>query len=312
VRIPGPELVRQALAQPMPFARRSMPLHDPTPDPGLFGPGSVTWEVMKEPFLIMAAGRALLMQAAHPLVAQGAIDHSTFETDPYGRFDRTVLWVTLVAFGTTAEARSITRGVNRLHRKVAGRLPAEHATRRLQGGSPYSAHRRDLLRWVHASFVETMLVAHDGLVGGLSQAQRDTFVSEWDAVAELMGLPAGSTWRSARALRAYVGREVSRGAAIPGAGSRRVAHLVLHPPVPSPLLRPGMELLSFISAGLLPPEVRRGYGIQWTPAHRAAHAATLLWFRSARRALPRRGRTSPVYDLAVLRTQGRFPRADAA
>jgi uncharacterized protein (DUF2236 family) len=288
-----------------------MPLHDSTPDPGLFGPSSVTWKVMREPLLIMAAGRALLMQAANPLVAQGAIDHSTFATDPYGRFERTVLWVTLVAFGTTAEARNISRGVNRAHKRVAGVLPDDSAARRTPGGTRYSAADADLLRWVHASFVDTMLVAHDALAGGLSEAERDRFVREWDAVAALMRVQP-PTWPSAAALRAYVRREITRGGAVPGDGSRHVAQTVLHPPVSSPLLRPGMDLLAFISAGLLPPELRAAYQIGWTPAHSAAHAATCLWLRTARRAMPRRGRVSPVYDLAVARVEGRWAGLRAA
>ncbi|MBV8301069.1 MAG: DUF2236 domain-containing protein [Candidatus Dormibacteraeota bacterium] len=312
MRVPGPGLITRAVAGPMPFAPRRSPLTDPTPDAGLFGPGSVTWRVMREPFLIMAAGRALLMQAANPLVAQGAIDHSNFNTDPYGRFERTVLWVTLVSFGTTSEARKVTRDVNRLHRRVTGTVPEVHATRQHPAGTEYSAAAQPLLRWVHASFVDTMLVAHDALVGGLSEHDRDCFVREWDSVAALMKLREGSTWRTAAALRAYVRRELTRGGAVPGEGSRHVAETVLHPPVASPWMQPGMELLSFISSGLLPAELRDAYGVSWTPAHAAAHAAALLAMRSARRALPRRGRISPVYDRAMSRIEGRWPAASAA
>ena len=95
-----------------------MPLRDPAQDPGLFGPDSVTWLVMREPRLLLAAGRALLLQAANPLVAQGAIEHSTYRTDPYGRLERTVRWVTVVCFGTTQEAERISGRVNGLHRPV--------------------------------------------------------------------------------------------------------------------------------------------------------------------------------------------------
>ena len=99
-----------------------------------------------------------------------------------------------------------------------------------------------------------MLVAHDALVGGLSTAERDTFVREWDAVARLMGLPSAQCWPDVAALRRYVDDEVLRGQAQPGAGSLEVAQTVLHPPVKSPLLRPGTDTLAFIATGLLPPE----------------------------------------------------------
>jgi uncharacterized protein (DUF2236 family) len=311
IAVPGIASVMRTVVRPLPFAPRESPLRDRSADPGLFGPGSVTWRVMREPLLILAAGRALLLQTANPLVAQGAIDHSTFASDPYGRFDRTVLWVTVVVFGTRAEALTACDSVNRVHRHVQGSLPAANSTRHLRTGSVYTAADAHLLRWVHASFVDTMLTAHDALVGGLSEMDRDRFVREWDAVASLMGVPAGQTWRSAASLRAYIRREL-RTNAVPSDGSRIVARTVLHPPVPSPVLRPGMDLLAFIATGLLPESLRTAYQLPWTPAHRAAHVATLAWLRSSRNLLPRRARISPVYDRAMRRSEGGLTAVNAA
>ena len=78
---------------------------------------------MREPRLLLAAGRALLLQAANPLVAQGAIEHSTYKSDPYGRLERTVRWVTVVCFGTTQEAERVSGRVNGLHRTRLGKPP---------------------------------------------------------------------------------------------------------------------------------------------------------------------------------------------
>lgn len=312
VDIPLPAAVQRLLYRPLPYSTRPSPLRDPTPDPGLFGPGSVTWRVMREPRLLLAAGRALLLQAANPLVAQGAIDHSTYQTDPYGRLERTVTWVTVVCFGTAREAERVSGGVTRLHRRVSGTLPAANATARVPAGTSYTAGDPPLLRWVHASFVDTMLVAHDAFVGGLTAADRDAFVREWEAVARLMGLPRRRCWADAAALRRYVEREIRRGQALPGPGSLEVAETVLHPPVRSPWARTGMDTLAFISTGLLPDELRRGYGLSWTPAHAAAFAALTRSARLANPALPRRLRISPVYDLALARSEGRWPDSRAA
>jgi uncharacterized protein (DUF2236 family) len=310
--IPLPSAVQRILTRPSAASARPLSLRDPTPDPGLFGPDSVTWIVMREPRLLLAAGRALLLQAANPLVAQGAIEHSTYKSDPYGRLERTVRWVTVVCFGTTKEAERISGRVNGLHRPVLGTLPAANATSRVAAGTPYSAGDAGLLRWVYASFVDTMLVAHDALIGGLSKEERDAFVREWDAVGRLMGLSPSQTWRDAAALRRYVDKEVRRGQALPGAGSREVAETVLHPPVSSPMLRPGTDALAFIATGLLPSELRRGYGLHWTPAHAAAFAALTRSLRLATGGMPRRLRISPVYDLALARAEGRWPDARAA
>jgi len=300
------------ITRPLPYSDRPAPLRDTAADAGLFGPETVTWRVMREPLLMLGAGRALLMQAAHPLVAQGAIDHSAFATDPYGRLERTVEWVTLVSFGTTAEARAVSERVLRVHTRIAGRLPASHATTRVRAGREYSAANAPLLRWVHASFVDSMLATHDALVGDLGDADRDGFVREWEAVAALMGVPGRLLWPSAAALREYVARQIARGPCLPGAGSRLVARTVLHPPVRSRVLRPGMDMVAFVAVGLLPPALRAAYGFPWTRAHAAAHAATFASLRAAHPLLPRRLRISPVHDLALARAQGRWPGAAAA
>ena len=101
-------------------------------------------------------------------------------------------------------------------------------------------------------------------------------------------------------------------AAKAGAGSLEVAQTVLHPPVSSAWLRPVMDTLGFVSTGLLPEPLRRGYGLSWTPAHAAALAGFTRSLRLATAALPRRFRISPVYDLALARSEGRWPDSRAA
>lgn len=304
MRIPTRADLTALLLRPLPYTERPLPITDRDPDPGLFGPGSVTWGVMAEPLLMLGAGRALLMQAAHPLVAQGAIEHSTYATDPFARFQRTVEWVTVVCFGTTAEAHRVSRRINRLHVPVQGTLPRGHATAQVRAGSAYSGRDPELLLWVHATFVDTMLVSHDAFVGGLSAADADKFVREWGAVAALMGVPASQLWPDRAALRAYVDERVATGVVAPGAGSRLVAQTVLSPPASSAQARAAFAVLAFTTVGLLPTQVRNGYRIGWTPAHTAAHAAMRLSVRNLRLVLPERLRRSPVYDRAMGRTQG--------
>ncbi len=288
-----------------------MPLHDPSPDPGLFGPASVTWKVVREPTILLLGGRALLMQAAHPLVAQGAIDHSAYARDPYGRFQRTIEWVSVVTYGTTAEAKAACRHVNQLHHHVSGTLPRGSGNRRVHGGAHYTATDADLLRWVHATIVENLVVAHDTLVGTLTTDDRDTMTREWNAVGRMMGVPRALLFQSFAEVRAYVDGVIAAGVAAPGAGSRVVSRTILMPPLPLPL-RPLFEAVSFLNTGSLPPTLRRGYGVRWTPAHSAAHRGACLWFRTATHLLPRRLRVTPIHMRATARVEGRWPGRMAA
>src|SRR5437868_5175559 len=60
-----------------------------SPIAGVFGPESMTWRMNREAILFLAAGRALLLQLAHPWVAAAVADHSKALTDPVARFHRT-------------------------------------------------------------------------------------------------------------------------------------------------------------------------------------------------------------------------------
>ena len=59
------------------------------PVPGVFGPASVTWQIDREAVIFLGAGRALLLQLAHPWVAAAIAEHSRTLADPIGRFHRT-------------------------------------------------------------------------------------------------------------------------------------------------------------------------------------------------------------------------------
>ncbi|HEU5198056.1 MAG TPA: oxygenase MpaB family protein, partial [Ktedonobacterales bacterium] len=84
-----------------------MPISDRDPDPGVMGPGSVTWRLHSEQWLILGGARAFLMQAAHPKVAQGALDFSAYAEDPFGRVFRTVMAMSVFLAGTTHEVNAM-------------------------------------------------------------------------------------------------------------------------------------------------------------------------------------------------------------
>jgi uncharacterized protein (DUF2236 family) len=278
-------------------------LADGADDPGLFGPDSVTWRLAREPLLLIGGGRALLMQVAHPLVAQGVVDHSDYERDPFGRLVRTVRWLVAVTFGTTAEAHAASREVRRVHASVRGELHAGNATAHVPQGTPYVASDPELSRWVLATIVQSMLVTYTATVGPLHRDDADRFVREWRAVAPLVHVRAEDTWQTAAALHADVATTTQTLHPVPA--SREAARVVLHPPLPSKALRPATGAAAFLTAGLLPPQLRRAYGLRWTPAHAAAHSAACIALRITHRVLPRRLRVSALHDAALQRSQGR-------
>ena len=70
-------------AELLAFAGLSDP---PPPDEGLFRRGCWLRRVSAEPVLLFGGGRALLLEIAHPLVAAGVAEHSSYRSDPFGRW----------------------------------------------------------------------------------------------------------------------------------------------------------------------------------------------------------------------------------
>jgi uncharacterized protein (DUF2236 family) len=122
-------------------------------DVGLFGPGTVTWRVNREGVLLVGGGAALILQAAHPLVAAGVAEHSNYRQDPWGRLTHTLDLTAKVVFGDMRTAEEAARRVRAGHERVRG-VTAEDGGR-YSRGTAYHANDPELLIWVHATLVRT-------------------------------------------------------------------------------------------------------------------------------------------------------------
>lgn len=125
------------------------------PVEGIFGPGSMTWRIDREAITFLGAGRALLLQLAHPWVAAAVAEHSRTFADPIGRFHRTFGVVFTMVFGSLDAALTAARHLHRRHTMIVGRLP--DAIGPFESGSLYRANEVAALRWVHATLVDTAL-----------------------------------------------------------------------------------------------------------------------------------------------------------
>lgn len=286
-----------------------LPISDPTPDAGLFGPGSVTWRLHSEQWLIAAGARAFLMQAAHPVVAQGALDHSRFAEDPYGRVANTVMAMTTLIFGTTAEAHATARRINRLHLTVTGTLPqtvGSHAA-----GSAYSAMEPRALLWVHVAFVDSILSAYRSFVGTLTEADRDAYWRESFRYARLLGLGDDDLPPSYADVRAYIAEAIASGEVRVGEGALTIARTILSPPMPV-WRRPLWAIVRSMTIGQLPTPLRAQYNLPWRRRERALFALVCGWARLMRFLFPQYLGRSQAALFAARRLRGEMVPTDTA
>jgi uncharacterized protein (DUF2236 family) len=89
---------------------------------GVFGPASLTWRIDREAAVFLGAGRALLLQLAHPWVAAAIAEHSRTFADPIGRFHRTFNTTFTMLLGTLDQALAAARRLPWRHAAVKGIL----------------------------------------------------------------------------------------------------------------------------------------------------------------------------------------------
>jgi uncharacterized protein (DUF2236 family) len=87
---------------------------------GVFGRASLTWRVYREAAIFLGAGRALLLQLAHPYVAATIAEHSRTLADPIGRFHRTFNITFTLVVGTLDQALRAARHLHQRHSAIQG------------------------------------------------------------------------------------------------------------------------------------------------------------------------------------------------
>jgi uncharacterized protein (DUF2236 family) len=187
---------------------------DPADD-GFFGPASVTWRLSADLSSIVAGLRALLVQALHPLAMAGVDQHSDWRRDPVGRLAATSSYLATVSFGDRAAAR-----VRRIHEHVRGTDPVT--------GRPYAASDPALLLWVHATLVESTMVACELFGTPLAPPDGDRYVAEMTVAAELVGIPAALVPSDLAGLRRYLSSVLPELRCTPAAAD--AATFLLDPP----------------------------------------------------------------------------------
>jgi len=240
----------------------------------LFAPDSITRRINREAVLLLGGGRALLLQLAHPLVAAGVAGHSRFEQEPLQRLWRTLERTLTIAFGSAAEALAAVRRIEGAHARVHGTL--SEACGPFRRGTRYDANDPALLFWVHATLVDSAVVAYQRFVAPLSAAERRRFYDESCRSARLFGIPARCIPASEAAFRAYM-HDMLRGPTLTvGRDARRIAAALLSPPLPPPL-RQLAGAARLLTVGLLPSAMRRRYALPWGPLReRSLDAAAAL------------------------------------
>ena len=234
-------------------------------DPGLFGPGSVSWKVHADFTGMMIGGvSALLLQMLHPGALAGVWDHSNFRQNILGRLKNTAQFIAATTYGSTRSAHAQIARVQSIHDRVHGHLP---------DGTPYSANDPHLLTWVHVaevtSFLKSYLRYRDP---HLSRADQDRYFAETAEIARRLGATDIPT--TVAEVESYFARLLPE--LVCDHRTREVAAALMNHPSPTMLTVPFRRVTMDAGVDLLPDWAARLHGLRLAgPRRHLARAGAL-------------------------------------
>jgi len=275
------------------------------PRAGLFGPDSKVWEVNRHSISFLGAGRAALLQLAHPWVAWGVEQHSRTRDDPFGRFQRTFFHVFRMVYGDLETAIKAARAVHRIHERIEGSIGADAGP--FAAGSGYRANEPHALLWVHATLWDTSIRCFEMVVRPLAQDEKRVYYDETRRFAWLFGIPDDVLPPSWEAFEGYVETMLASDVLTVAEPAARMARFLSAPRVPG--TGRIMRRYDEITAWLLPERLAHEFGLaRGGDAGRRRFEATIARLSRAWPWLPARVRFLPAYVEACRRMEGRAGR----
>jgi uncharacterized protein (DUF2236 family) len=223
-------------------------------DPGYFGPNSMMWKVNKEITVLFGGARALLMHAAHPLIAAGARQTSFYQRDPWKRLIRTLSLQNSVTFGTKEEADESADRINRLHEVIKGQDE-------ISGGT-YDALDHEQLLWVHACLQVSSIYFYEKTVKKLSDDEKNQYHKENMKAADLVLIDTSIMPKTHEGLKNWViEKSREKDYLLFTDVAKDVQDIIAGGPVPTHI-KPIWPFIAFTAFNTLPSEFKILYGIK--------------------------------------------------
>jgi len=222
-------------------------------DPGYFGPKSMMWEVNKEITVLFGGARALLMHAAHPLIAAGARQTSFYQRDPWKRLIRTLSLQNSVTFGTVDEANESANRINKLHEVIKGEDPIT--------GGYYDALDQEQLLWVHACLQISSIYFYEKTVKKLTDDEKNQYHNENIVAAKLVLIDDTKIPETHYDLKFWViEKSKEKNYLLKTEVAQDVYNIISGGPVPLHI-KPIWPFIAFTAFNTLPKEFKDIYGI---------------------------------------------------
>ena len=171
--------------------------YEPHADNGFFGPGSVAWKVWGYPTsALIGFQRSVTIEQLDPNLNAAVEKTGGVRYRPRTRYERTMAYFALVAFGDTASTAKAADVLVKVHSKAVGTDP-------VTGGS-YDANSPESQLWIHMTAWHSILYVYEKFgPGKLSEAEELRYWEDCARAAQLQTIDPADVPRSRAEVRQY-------------------------------------------------------------------------------------------------------------
>jgi uncharacterized protein (DUF2236 family) len=271
------------------------------------GPQSLVWQRLADDRGLLIGGATLVLQVAEPTVGAGVEQHSNFKAEPWRRLYGTLLSLTTIVYGTTAEASAEVERLRRMHQAIRG-VDAK--------GRRYSALRPAPWAWVHGTLAWAVIRLNEVLRTPFTPEETEQYWREWLMVGELLGVRPGDLPQTYAAFLALIDDAAEHVLEDNQSVRDVVASVsVIPPPVFLRFLgpvwrvcigRPIGSLSRLMTIGALPPALAQRLGLRLTEREQRRLNRFIGLIATLRRLLPPPLRPGPLAVLIKWRSRRRW------
>ncbi len=239
-----------------------------------------------ESVLLLGAGRAILLQLAHPQIGRAIAEHSDFAANPLSRLVHTLGYIYALSNGTAQQQRTMINYVDAAHRPV-------HAPRDKNSGAPaYSALDPKLQLWVAATLFDSARLIGSQLLPAWDQDASEELYQQYARLGDTLQMPT-DYWPPSEADFTTYFAEVTAKLEVTEQ-TRELARQLFSGSKAPWWIRAGLPLMRDVSIAQLPANVREQFGYQLTRKIQRRNRQVVRTAWLATRVLPKAIRHLPM------------------
>lgn len=263
------------------------------PSLGVFGPYSITWKCSGDWIPFWWSAKTLMLQESHPVVGKSLNDHSKVEDDPTGRWKRSFEFVNTMTFSDLETSMSYAKRLWKIHSMFKGVLP---------DGTPYASNEEDALFWVASSMFLALDESWDMAYGVRTNNEKRRHYQEFKLFAYMFGVSDDTIPPEYEDYKRFYADTVAKPNFLTVDQQTqdrfwKFAHVFQYGSWRE--LRPLAENYMAFTAGILPPSIRKGFGLPYTLQDRAKYLGTKTLLRTVYPRLPASIRENLYYKQHV-------------